>query len=52
MLTSDVLKGGVRKSVEQLSSQLLEYIDTYSRTSAKPFAWTYTDSILIINQLS
>ena len=49
MLTKDVLKGGVWKSVEQLSSQMLEYIDTYNQTRAKPFAWTYTGNVLTIN---
>ena len=49
MLTKDVLKGGVWKSVEQLSSQMLEYIDTYNQTRAKPFAWTYTGNVLQIN---
>jgi putative transposase len=49
MLTKDVLKGGVWKSVEQLSSQLLEYIDTYNQTRAKPFAWTYTGNVLQIS---
>jgi len=49
MLTKDVLKGGVWKSVEQLSSQLLEYIETYNQTRAKPFAWTYTGNVLTIS---
>lgn len=49
ILTKDVLKGGVWKSVEQLSSQLLEYIDTYNQTRAKPFAWTYTGNVLTIS---
>lgn len=49
MLTKDVLKGGVWKSVEQLSSQLLEYIDTYNQTRAKAFAWTYTGNALKIS---
>jgi transposase InsO family protein len=49
MMTRDVLKGGVWKSVEQLSSQLLEYIETYNQTRAKPFAWTYTGNVLTIS---
>lgn len=49
MLTRDVLKGGVWKSVEQLSSQLIEYIKTYNQTRAKPFAWTYTGNALSIS---
>lgn len=46
ILSKDVLKGGVWKSVEQLTKQMLEYIDTYNKTRAKPFAWTYTGNIL------
>lgn len=49
MLSKDVLRGGVWKSVEQLSSQMLEYIDTYNQTRAKPFAWTYTGNTLTIS---
>lgn len=49
MLSKDVLKGGVWKSVEQLSSQMLAYIDTYNQTRAKPFAWTYTGNALTIS---
>jgi len=49
ILSKDVLKGGVWKSTEQLSDQLLEYIDTYNKTRAKPFAWTYTGDALKIN---
>lgn len=49
MLTKDVLKGGIWKSVEQLTKQMLEYIDTYNKTRAKPFAWTYTGDALRIS---
>jgi putative transposase len=49
ILTKDVLKGGVWKSVEQLTKQMLEYIDTYNKTRAKPFAWTYTGDALKIS---
>ncbi len=49
MLSKDVLRGGVWKSVEQLSAQMLEYIDTYNQTRAKPFAWTYTGNALTIS---
>lgn len=41
ILTKDVLKGAVWHSKKQLISQLIEYIDTYNRTRAKPFNWTY-----------
>jgi transposase len=42
ILSKDVLKGGVWKSREQLIKQIMEYIDTYNKTRAKPFEWTYT----------
>lgn len=48
ILSKDVLKGGVWKSKEQLTSQIMEYIDTYNKTRAKPFAWTYTGDVLTI----
>jgi putative transposase len=49
ILSKDILKGGVWKSVKQLSSQMMEYIDTYNKTRAKPFAWTYTGNALKIS---
>lgn len=49
ILTKDVLKGGVWKSKEQLANQLLEYIKTYNKTRAHPFAWTYTGEALKIS---
>ncbi|WP_374166917.1 IS630 family transposase [Arcticibacter sp. MXS-1] len=48
ILSKDVLKGGVWKSTEQLTAQLLQYIDTYNKTRAKPFKWTYTGNALEI----
>ncbi len=48
ILTKDVIKGGIWKSKEQLTSQIMEYIDTYNKTRAKPFAWTYTGDTLSI----
>lgn len=49
ILTKDVLKGGIWKSVEQLTRQMLEYIVTYNKTRAKPFTWTYTGNPLTIS---
>jgi transposase len=49
ILSKDVLRGGVWKSVKQLSSQMIEYINTYNQTRAKPFAWTYTGNVLKIS---
>ena len=48
ILTKDVLKGAVWKSTEQLTAQMMEYIVTYNKTRAKPFAWTYTGDALKI----
>jgi putative transposase len=48
ILTKDVIKGGIWKSSEQLASQLMDYVDTYNKTRAKPFEWTYTGNPLKI----
>lgn len=48
ILTKDVVKGGVWQSSEQLAAQILEYVDTYNKTRAKPFEWTYTGKPLKI----
>jgi putative transposase len=48
ILTKDVVKGGVWQSSEQLAGQLMEYVDTYNKTRAKPFEWTYTGKPLKI----
>lgn len=49
ILTKDVLKGGVWKSKKQLTKQMIEYIETYNKTRAKPFAWTYTGDVLRVS---
>ncbi len=41
ILSKDVLKGGVWHSKQQLVDQIKQYIDTYNKTRAKPFEWTY-----------
>ncbi len=48
ILTKDVLKGGIWKSKQELTSQIMEYIKTYNMTRAKPFQWTYTGKVLMI----
>lgn len=48
ILSKDVLKGGIWKSTQQLTAQLIQYIDTYNKTRAKPFKWTYTGNTLEI----
>ncbi|MEM0938357.1 MAG: transposase, partial [Bacteroidota bacterium] len=41
ILSKDVLKGGIWHSKQQLVEQLMQYVDTYNKTRAKPFEWTY-----------
>lgn len=41
MLSKDVLKGGIWQSTKQMADQIMEYINTYNQTRAKPFQWTY-----------
>jgi len=48
ILTKDVVKRGIWKSSRQLSDQLIEYVNTYNLTRAKPFQWTYTGKPLKI----
>lgn len=48
ILTKDVIKGGIWKSSAQLASQLMEYVETYNKTKAKPFEWTYAGNPLKI----
>ncbi|MCK5148012.1 IS630 family transposase [bacterium] len=49
ILTKDVLKGAVWHSKEQMVKQIIEYIDTYNKTRAKPFNWTYDGKKKSIN---
>jgi transposase len=49
ILTKDVVKGGIWQSSEQLANQIIEYMDTYNKTRAKPFKWTYTGEPLTIS---
>jgi len=41
ILARKLLKRGSFTSVEQLRAKVLEFIDYYNRTMAKPFKWTY-----------
>ena len=47
ILSKDVLKGGIWKSAEQMAAQIIQYIDTYNKTRAKPFNWTYSGNPLV-----
>lgn len=42
LLARDVLKDGIWTSKQQMVRQMMEYIQTYRRERARPFAWTYT----------
>lgn len=48
ILTKDVLKGGIWHSTKQLVDQMMAYIETYNKTRAKPFEWTYSGKPLKI----
>jgi transposase len=41
ILVRKLLKRGSFGSVEELKAKVLEFIDYYNRTMAKPFKWTY-----------
>lgn len=41
ILVRKLLKRGSFGSVEELEAKVLEFIDYYNRTMAKPFKWTY-----------
>ena len=49
ILSKDVLKNAVWKSKEHLVEQLMQYIQTYNKTRAKPFKWTYAGDSNLIN---
>ena len=42
ILVRRVLKRGNFKSVAELRQRILEFIDYFNKTLAKPFRWTYT----------
>ena len=42
ILVRRVLKRGNFKSVAELRQRMLEFIDYFNQTLAKPFRWTYT----------
>ena len=41
ILVRKLIKRGSFSSVEDLQAKVLEFIDYYNRTMAKPFKWTY-----------
>lgn len=48
ILVRRVLKRGSFTSVEDLSRRILEFIEYFNRTMAKPFKWTYKGRPLVI----
>lgn len=47
ILVRKLLKRGSFCSVEELEAKVLEFIEYYNRTMAKPFAWTYCGKALV-----
>ena len=48
ILVRKLLKRGSFTSVENLKIKVLEFIDYYNRTMAKPFKWTYQGKPLLV----
>jgi len=48
ILVRKLLKRGSFTSVEHLKAKVLEFIDYYNRTMAKPFQWTYQGKPLTV----
>lgn len=48
ILVRRVLKRGSFTSVEDLSRRILEFIEYFNRTMAKPFKWTYKGRPLVV----
>jgi len=46
MLMSKLLRRGNFMSREQLKTRILDFIDYFNRTMAKPFKWTYQGKAL------
>jgi len=47
ILVRKLLKRGSFRSVEELEEKVLQFIDYYNKTMAKPFAWTYRGKALV-----
>jgi DDE superfamily endonuclease len=48
ILARQLLKRGSFRSVEDLQHKVLAFIDSYNRTMAKPFKWTYQGKALTV----
>jgi transposase len=47
ILVRKLLKRGSFRSVAELKEKVMEFIDYYNRTMAKPFKWTYQGKVLV-----
>ena len=47
ILVRKLLQRGSFKSVTDLKQKVLDFIDYYNRTMAKPFKWTYQGKVLV-----
>ena len=47
ILVRKLLKRGSFKSVTDLKQKVLDFINYYNRTMAKPFKWTYQGKVLV-----
>ena len=47
ILVRKLLQRGSFRSVTDLKQQVLDFIDYYNRTMAKPFKWTYQGKVLV-----
>lgn len=47
ILVRKLLKRGSFRSIEELETKVLQFIEYYNQTMAKPFAWTYCGNALV-----
>jgi len=47
IFTTDVVRGGIWQSKQELVNQTMQCIKRYNETNAAPFNWTYTDKPLV-----
>ena len=47
ILVRKLLQRGSFKSVTDLKQKVLDFIDYYNRTMAKPFKWTFQGKVLV-----
>ena len=48
ILTRKLLKRGSFRSLDELKTKVLAFIEYYNRTMAKPFKWTYQGKPLVL----